>query len=225
MANKHTSVNNSTSKQLYSFSKSERFPVHASLNNKIAYDFKSEFARSPVSGSGRPFHQTSTRFSYYASPEKGGKLPGPSQYRLGNTFGKESWKPNQQYSFGVGKGDMKKLFIDEIRYKSDNSSPGPGRYNFSKKFGQGSINYSMAQRLPTDIQSLERSKKLPGPGHYAAPHMTGKDVIFSTVKSESRYSFGKAQDRFSVPTRKVPAPAPGVYSPMNNLNQNFNSTF
>ena len=120
---------------------------------------------------------------------------------------------------------MKKLFIDEIRYKSDNSSPGPGRYNFSKKFGQGSINYSMAQRLPTDIQSLERSKKLPGPGHYAAPHMTGKDVIFSTVKSESRYSFGKALDRFSVPTRKVPAPAPGVYSPMNNLNQNFNSTF
>lgn len=96
MANKHTSVNNSTSKQLYSFSKSERFPVHQSLNNKIAYDHKSEFNKTPLaSGNGRPFHHTSTRFSYYASPEKGGKLPGPNSYRLGHTFGKESLKPNQ----------------------------------------------------------------------------------------------------------------------------------
>ena len=55
--------------------------------------------------------------------------------------------------------------------------------------------------------------------------MTGKDMIFSTVKSQSRYSFGKAHDRFSVPTRKVPAPAPGAYTPLDGLNQNFNSTF
>jgi len=69
MSNNHTSVNNSVSKQLYSFSKSERFPVHNSLNNKIAYDHKSEFSRSPAQGGGgRPFHHTSTRFSYYANP-------------------------------------------------------------------------------------------------------------------------------------------------------------
>jgi|TARA_B110001450_G_scaffold73588_1_gene69927 hypothetical protein len=118
----------------------------------------------------------------------------------------------------VGKGDMKKLFIDDINKKSDHSSPGPGRYNFSRKFGQGGINYSMASRLPTDIQSLERSKKLPGPGFYHAPDITGRDLVFSTVKTESKYSFGKAQDRFSVPTRKVPAPAPGAYTPMDSLN-------
>ena len=47
----------------------------------------------------------------------------------------------------------------------------------------------------------------------------------SQVKTESKYSFGKAQDRFSVPTKKVAAPDPGVYSPLNNLNQNYNSTF
>ena len=40
----------------------------------------------------------------------------------------------------------------------------------------------------------------------------------SHVKTESKYSFGKAQDRFYVPTRKVAAPAPDVYKPLNNLN-------
>ena len=37
-ATNHTAINNSPSKQLYSFSKSERFPTHKSLNNKVAYD-------------------------------------------------------------------------------------------------------------------------------------------------------------------------------------------
>lgn len=38
-------------------------------------------------------------------------------------------------------------------------------------------------------------------------------------------SFGKANDRFKPPTMKVRAPAPNIYSPRNNLNENFNSTF
>ena len=61
----------------------------------MAYEKKSDFEYAGSGGAGRPFHHTSTRFSYYASPTKGGKLPGPSQYQLGNTFGKESMKPNQ----------------------------------------------------------------------------------------------------------------------------------
>ncbi len=43
--------------------------------------------------------------------------------------------------------------------------------------------------------------------------------------TESFYSFSKANDRFNVPTRKVAAPAPNAYQPLNNLNQNYNSTF
>ena len=42
---KHIAVNNSTSKQLFSFSKSDRFPHHTSLNNKVAYETKSDFAK------------------------------------------------------------------------------------------------------------------------------------------------------------------------------------
>ena len=148
--NKHTAVNLSSSKQLYSFSKSERFPVHKSLNKKIAYEIKSDFNKVPGSGDGRPFHHTSTRFSYYASPNKAGKLPSPNQYPLGDTFGDKSMKSNQEYSFGVGIGDMKKIFIDDIKKKGDQNSPGPGRYNYEKKFGGEGLNYSMAARLPTD---------------------------------------------------------------------------
>lgn len=131
---KHTAINNSTSKHLYSFSKSERFPMHRSLNNNVAYETKSEFNKPGSLGNGRPFFHTSTRFSYYASPEKHGKLPSPFQYKLGDTFGDKSLKPNQQYSFGVGRGDMKKMFIEEIKKRGDHSLPGPGRYSPDKGF-------------------------------------------------------------------------------------------
>jgi hypothetical protein len=134
MSKVHTTINNSTSKQHYSFSKSERFPVHKSLNNKVAYETKSEFEKPAAMGTGRPFYHTSTRFSYYASPEKSGKLPSPFQYKIGDTFGEKSFKPNQQYSFGVGRGDMKKLFIEEIKKHGDSSLPGPGRYSPDKGF-------------------------------------------------------------------------------------------
>jgi len=45
---------------------------------------------------------------------------------------------------------MKKMFVDEIKKKGDNSLPGPGRYNPEKKFGTGGLNYSMASKLPTE---------------------------------------------------------------------------
>jgi hypothetical protein len=60
------------------------------LNPNISYEKKSEFDKNPSGGNGRPFFHTSTRFSYYASPEKSGKLPSPSQYNLGDTFGTKS---------------------------------------------------------------------------------------------------------------------------------------
>ena len=41
--NNHTAINNSVSKQLYSFSKDARFHNHKSLNQNVSYEFKSEF--------------------------------------------------------------------------------------------------------------------------------------------------------------------------------------
>ena len=120
---------------------------------------------------------------------------------------------------------MKRLFIEDIKKKGDSNLPGPGRYMPDKNFGQAGLDYSMAKKLGQDERALDKSKKLPGPGYYEHPQITGKIITTSHVKSESKYSFGKANDRFHVPTRKIPAPAPNVYQPKTNLNENFNSTF
>ena len=83
----------------------------------------------------------------------------------------------------------------------------------------------MAARLPTDEQQLKKSTKLPGPGKYNAIEICGKDLVHSLYKSQSKFSFGKAHDRFQVPTKKMQSPSPSQYMPKNNLNENFNSTF
>ena len=64
-------------------------------NHNVSYEpKKSEFDVKKQLGSGRAFYQSSQRFAYYSSPEKHGKLPSPGSYKLGDTFGLESLKPN-----------------------------------------------------------------------------------------------------------------------------------
>lgn len=224
---RNTAINNSTSKQFYSFSKDRRFPERSPLNAKVAYETKSQFDLSPTGGAGRPFFHTSTRFDYYRNGKKEEKVPHPSphQYRIGDTFGPTSSRYNRQYSFGVGRDNMKKLYIDDIKSKGDKSLPGPGKYETAKTFGEKGLNYSMAAILPTEKQTLGKSAKLPGPGSYAFPEVVGRIQGNSIYNTESQYSFGKANDRFAVPTKKVASPAPSQYKPMTNLNQNYNSTF
>lgn len=116
MSATHTNINNSTSKQLYSFSKSERFPDRRALNKNVAYDMKDGFGGNKQLGQGRPFFSTSTRFDYYNSKKKQTKSPhpAPGSYKARNTFGPESAKMNATFSFGVGRDDMKKVFVDHV---------------------------------------------------------------------------------------------------------------
>jgi hypothetical protein len=65
MTDRHTAINNSSSKQFYSFSKSDRFPSRRPINKNVAYDVKDGFGNNKAMGSGRPFYSTSTRFDYY----------------------------------------------------------------------------------------------------------------------------------------------------------------
>lgn len=44
------------------------------------------------------------------------------------------------------------------------------------------------------------------------------------MRNTSYYKIGNTE-RFACPTRKVGSPSPAKYSPLNNLNENFNSTF
>ena len=75
---------------------------------------------------------------------------------------------------GTGRGEMKKLFVDEINKQKDNSKPGPGRYAYRTHLGREGRQYTVAARLKVEEAMLERSKKLPGPGSYHSPEITGK---------------------------------------------------
>jgi hypothetical protein len=55
--------------------------------------------------------------------------------------------------------------------------------------------------------------------------VTGKNLTQSHVPNEPQFSFAHAKDRFQVPTRKIASPAPNLYGPKTNLNENFNSVF
>ena len=72
------------------------------------------------------------------------------------------------YSFGVSRGAMKKIHVDEILKKKDDNLPGPERYSKKDGFGRtaGSIQFSMRKKLGAFDRHLGREKKLPGPGSY-----------------------------------------------------------
>ena len=120
---------------------------------------------------------------------------------------------------------MKRVFIDDIHKQGDKTKPGPGRYNHREYVGKQGTSYSVANRLGIDERSLEKSKKLPGPGQYGYSQFFGRNSIQSQVPTMQRFSFARSFDRFKVPTKKESSPAPGVYKPMNNLNENYQSTF
>jgi hypothetical protein len=110
-------------------------------------------------------------------------------------------KPNQQFSFGVGRDNMKKIYVDDIQKKGDKALPGPGKYEYEKSFGLKGLNYSMAAKLPTEKQMLDKSRKLPGPGNYEAINVTGNTQNNSEYRNPNKFAFSKAKDRFVAPTK------------------------
>ena len=76
--------------------------------------------------------------------------PSPLQYKIKDTFGKDSDRYNRQYSFGVGRENMKRMHVDDIIIKGDKALPGAGKYETARMFGEKGSHYSMAAVLPTD---------------------------------------------------------------------------
>lgn len=91
---------------------------------------------------------------------------------------------------GLGRDDMKKMFVDDIKKRGDHSMPGPGRYfkeGSEKRFGDDEMmvlkqfsqpqKYSMGKKLLTGEAALDRSKRLPGPGFYTHTEVTGQALV------------------------------------------------
>jgi hypothetical protein len=228
-------INNSSSKHTYQFSKSGRFPIAKNYNNTSCYEHKTQFKdaqHSPAAG----FQSASKRFGNLGVGKSDIRNWAPHgdgyyKYNFSGTLGKmashemrDHKNKTQTYSFGVGRENMKKLYVEEILQNKNNigRNPGAGQYEAKDGFGGGNdTQYSMRKRLYMDELALNKSKKLPGPGFYQHPDIVSANVADSRVANVSKFTVSKADDRFRV--SKFNVPAPGSYQVKNALNENHNS--
>ena len=106
-------LNNSVSKQQFSFSKSSRFPNLKSNTKNISHDVfntTSDFDKTKNFANAQTFafgsHQR--RFNEYNSSSKAGALPSPNSYTTQpKTFSPDVSRSNG-WSLGLGRGEMQK---------------------------------------------------------------------------------------------------------------------
>ena len=189
MASKLSSIDNSPSKQKYSFPKAERFPkisIYGAMSFYNLPSVKNERATSFGYGS---------RYNFCPKDSE----TTPSCYNF--CYGVQSKQPYApKYSFGLGRENIKNNFTE--------ATPGPGKYYSPlKSLGKDGPKYSMKGK---HLNSLYRISDSPGPAAYD-PHtkMNAKGVFgiagFKNVKS---YDFSKGiQDRFKYDKDITPGPS------------------
>ena len=214
-------INNSSAKQQFAFSKSARFAPYKANTHAFGYEIPGQFGHINGTGANKGFSTSQKRME---APRKNSSdaLDGPCPIdRNGRNFGK-----TMQYSFGVSRSQMKKLYVDEILNTGKvTGEPGPDRYTMEAGFGlqknNGSL-YSMRPKNDPFVQHLEKSKKLPGPGNYfATVDLAGKSQMHSRLKNQPSNAFEKAADRFRITTFNNPSGTD--YTPKVNLNENVKS--
>jgi hypothetical protein len=189
MASKYSSIDNSPSKQKYSFPKAERFPKISIYGAMSFYNLPSvRTKRSTTLGYG-------SRYNFV--PKDSENTPACYNY----LYGVESKQPySPKYSFGLGRENIKDNF-------QDNSIPGPGKYYSPlKTIGKEGPKYSMKGKY---YNSLYGSIDSPGPAAYD-PHtkMTSKGVFgIAGYKNVKSYGFSKGGDRFKSNIERTPGPS------------------
>ena len=190
MASKYSSIDNSPTKQKYSFSKAERFPkisIYGAMSFYNLPSVKNERATSFGYGSRYNFCKKSSETT-------------PSCYNY--SYGVQSKQPYApKYSFGLGRENMKIS-------NPDRDSPGPGKYYSPiKTIGKDSPKYSMKGKYQNSLYPRSDS---PGPAAYD-PHTKMNPLgVFSIAgyKNVKSYDFSKGVlDRFNYRKDKTPGPA------------------
>ena len=205
MASKFSSIDNSPTKQKYSFPKAERFPkisIYGAMSFYNLPSVKNERATSFGYGS-----------RYNFCPKDSETTPSCYNYCYG-VQSKQPYAP--KYSFGLGRENIKNNFSEV--------TPGPGKYYSPlKSIGKDGPKYSMKGK---HLNSLYPRTDSPGPAAYD-PHtkMNAKGVFgiagFKNVKS---YDFSKGvQDRFKYD--KDITPGPSEYKSKNLIGNIFDSRF
>ena len=190
MASKYSSIDNSPTKQKYSFSKAERFP-------KISIYGAMSFYNLPSVKNSR-----ATSFGYgdrYNFCKKNSETT-PSCYNY--SYGVESNQPySPKYSFGLGRENIK---INN----AEKNTPGPGKYYSPvKSMGKDSPKYSIKGKYNNSFYPRIDS---PGPAAYDPHTKMNKMGVFSIAgyKNVKSYDFSKGiLDRFNYKKDRTPGPA------------------
>lgn len=187
-------LNHSPTKQMYSFSKAERFPKVGNITSGVGFynlpDVRS--TRYTTLGKGNRSDFTSSS----------GKSPVFYNYQ-GEFYSKLRRAP--RYSFGVGRENFK-AFCRGANI-CDMSTPGPAKYKFLKPFGSEAFKYSMRGKY--DL-SKSTNVSTPGPGAYSdgiTINPRGKFAC-SRYPNIAECSFGvNKRGRFLYDEHKSPGPA------------------
>ena len=196
-------LNNSVSKQQFSFSKSSRFPSlkqntknisHSVFDKPSDFDRTKNFPNAATFG----FGSKENRFRNHNVSAKNGALPDPMSYTTQpRTFSPEVAKA-KGWSLGLGRDNVQKKHIDRINDEASKkiASPSPDSYEKKPTFSQEGTFYSMRKRLNRygsrvdryDNYYFEAEKKLPGPGYYIHPETVGTRIMSSTHVSSRQSS-------------------------------------
>ena len=190
MASKYSSIDNSPTKQKYTFSKAERFPkisIYGAMSFYNLPNVKNE--RSTSFGYG-------SRYNFI--PKNCETTPSCYDY----SYGVQSNQPYApKYSFGVSRERIK----DNSK---DITSPGPGKYYSPlKTFGKDSPKYSIKGKYKNSFFARIDS---PGPAAYDPQTKMNERGVFGIAgyKNVKSYDFSKGiLDRFDYKIEKTPGPS------------------
>ena len=190
MASKYSSIDNSPTKQKYTFSKAERFPKISIYGAMSFYNLPSvKNERSTSFGYG-------SRYNFI--PKNCETTPSCYNYSYG-VQSKQPYAP--KYTFGVSRESMK----DNSK---DITSPGPGKYYSPlKTMGKDSPKYSIKGKYKNSFSIRTDS---PGPAAYDPQTKMNERGVFGIAgyKNVKSYDFSKGiLDRFDYKKEKTPGPS------------------
>lgn len=153
-------INHSTSKQMYSFSRAERFPA-------VRRGYCDTFYNVPS--------MTMTRYATLGRGTKSdftreGRGKNPEFYHVKRDFDKGNIR-GPAFSFGICRESYAKVYY-ETNKTFDKNVPGPGKYNATKPIGYGSPSYTMRGRFHHGSgaggksSTASSANDTPGPGTY-----------------------------------------------------------
>jgi len=179
---------------MFSFSKADRFPEMKKSNSCCSfYDLPPVKTRTTSLGMGQKYDFT-----------KESKGNNPQFYNFQTDF--DPKKPQHPaFSFGIGRDKYDKVYYESNKY-FDKDVPGPGKYDFLKKFGHDAKKFSIYGKV--EPKNELKTSREPGPGEYPliSINPSGKYPL-SHMKNTNNLNWSSVKDqRFIYTFDKNPGP-------------------